>query len=261
MTRAAVWVGCLLTVLLLAPVAAPREPAGKDGAPMVLIPAGEFTMGSAELAGAAPVHRVYLDSFHLDRHEVTVGRYITFLESTGRQPPRHFDEINLARDKHRPIVGVSWLSADAYCRWVGKRLPTEAEWEKAARGTDGRLYPWGNEPPTDQYGLFGKARWIGYETLAPVGSFASGRSPYGVYDLAGNVWEWVADWYDKDYYARSPRKNPTGPEKGEEKVYRGGGWNYEGFLAQAALRNRDDPDTQLNTLGFRCAMDASPRQR
>jgi formylglycine-generating enzyme required for sulfatase activity len=248
-------------VLLLAamPLAAAEtaEVVGRDGAPMVLIPAGPFPMGSEEVADEEPIHEVELDAFYLDRFEVTTARYAKFLEATGIKPPRHWEEVNLARDGRRPVVGVSWDAAAAYCRWVGKRLPTEAEWEKAARGTDGRRFPWGNEPPTAERGNFGRQPWKGYETLHEVGSHPLGRSPYGVEDMAGNAWEWVADWYDVRYYGKSPKRNPPGPADGVERVVRGGGWNYDGVFARAADRNRDAPDTEINTFGFRCATDAA----
>jgi formylglycine-generating enzyme required for sulfatase activity len=198
---------------------------------------------------------LHLGAFYLDKFEVTVIRYGKFLAATKRPLPRHWAEVNPARDEARPVIGVSWQSADAYCRWAGKRLPTEAEWEKAARGTDARLYPWGSELPTSRHGNFGK-RWTGYETLDPVGSHPLGKSPYGIEDLAGNVWEWVADWYHRAYYRQSPPRNPPGPDKGDEKVFRGGGWNHDAFLSRSSLRNRDEPDTQINSIGFRCAMDA-----
>ncbi|MDE3019958.1 MAG: SUMF1/EgtB/PvdO family nonheme iron enzyme, partial [Nitrospirota bacterium] len=198
---------------LVAPSAAetPHYTTGQDGAPMVLVPAGEFTMGSNEVDDEQPIHQVHLDAFYMDTFEVTTSRYAAFLKATQLAPPRRWEEARLPRDADRPVIGVTWFMADNYCRWAGKRLPTEAEWEKAARGTDGRAYPWGNEEPTNDRGNFGKPRWTGYDTLAPVGSFKSGNSPYGIADMAGNVWEWVADWYAADYYASSPSKNPTGP--------------------------------------------------
>ncbi len=251
----------LLLALEAASAGAPPAGVGLDGAPMVLVPAGPFTMGSNEVPDEQPIHEVDLEAFYLDRFEVTTARYAKFLEATGAKAPRHWNEVNLARDGQRPVVGVSWALAERYCRWAGKRLPTEAEWEKAARGTDARRYPWDNEEPTGERGNFGKLHWTGYETLDPVGSHPRGRSPYGADDLAGNAWEWVADWYDSTYYAKSPAQNPTGPAEGVERVVRGGGWNYEGLLARSADRNRDAPDTEINTFGFRCAKDASSRTR
>lgn len=223
---------------------------------MVLVPAGEFTMGSNEVEDEQPVHQVHLNAFYLDKFPVTTARYRTFLEASKSELPRHWAEVNPTRDADRPVIGVSWFMADHYCRWAGRRLPTEAEWEKAARGTDGRVYPWGNRQPTAAYGNFGKMRWTGYETLTPVGSFKAGDSPYGASDMAGNVWEWTADWFDANYYQSSPPRNPTGPEHGVARSVRGAGWNYDGVIARSADRNRDDPTTQINSFGFRCAMDA-----
>jgi formylglycine-generating enzyme required for sulfatase activity len=225
---------------------------------MVLVPAGAFTMGSNEVEDEQPIHQVTLDAFYLDKFTVTTARYRRFLAAAKLEPPRHWDEVNPTRDAERPVIGVTWFMADQYCRWAGKRLPTEAEWEKAARGTDARLYPWGNAEPTAAHGNFGKMRWIGYETLTPVGSFKAGDSPYGVSDMAGNVWEWVADWFDANYYRSSPARNPPGPAHGVAKSLRGAGWTYDGVVARAADRNRDDPTTQINSFGFRCAMDAKP---
>ena len=189
---------------------------GSDGAPMVLVPAGEFTMGSEYAPNERPPHQVYLDPFYIDKYEVTTARYGQFLQATAEQPPPYqWNNVNLADDAERPVIGVAWADADAYCRWAGKRLPTEAEWEKAARGTDERRYPWGNEEPTNDQANFGRSGgWKGYGMLTTVGGFEAGKSPYGVYDLAGNVWEWVADWYDPNYYKKSPDRNPTGPSGG-----------------------------------------------
>lgn len=229
---------------------------GRDGAPMVLIPAGEFTMGSNEVEDEQPIHQVHVDAFYMDKFEVTTERYAAFLKATQLAPPRHWNEVRRPQDGNRPVIGVTWFMADNYCRWAGKRLPTEAEWEKAARGTDGRTYPWGNEEPTNERGNFGKPRWSGYETLTPVDSFRAGNSPYGISDMAGNVWEWVADWYDLAYYQSSPPKNPKGPAHGESRSLRGSGWNYEGLLARSADRNHDDPTAGISSYGFRCAKDA-----
>lgn len=243
---------------LVAPSAAetPHHMIGQDGAPMVLVPAGEFTMGSNEVEDEQPIHQVHLDAFYMDTFEVTTSRYASFLKATQLAPPRRWDEVRLPRDADRPVIGVTWFMADNYCRWAGKRLPTEAEWEKAARGTDGRMYPWGNDEPTAEHGNFGKPRWTGYETLTPVAKFKAGVSPYGMYDMAGNVWEWVADWYAANYYQTSPSKNPTGPDHGESRGLRGSGWNYEGLLARSADRNHDDPTAGISSYGFRCAKDA-----
>ncbi len=233
----------------------PIEISGKDGAPMLLVPAGEFTMGHEKWdADEKPVHRVYLDAFSMDKYEVTTARYATYMQETGREQPAQWKDVNPATDGERPVVGVTWHDADAYCRHYGKRLPTEAEWEKAARGPDGRMFPWGNEEPTRLRANFG-ATWTGYETLMVVGSLEAGKSPYGIYDLAGNAWEWVADWYDKDYYKSSPDRNPAGPSRGGSKVLRGGSWYHMLYDLRSTNRNYFAPTKRQFDLSFRCVQD------
>jgi formylglycine-generating enzyme required for sulfatase activity len=232
-----------------------RELIGKDGAPMMLVPSGEFTMGGDSLDN--PRHPVYLDAFHMDKYEVTTSRYARFLQATRRQLPFKWSEVGLVSHGDLPVIGVTWEDANAYCRWAGKRLPTEAEWEKAARGTDGREYPWGNEAPTPRHANFSKCcEWKGYGVLAIVGSLEAGRSPYGIYDLAGNVSEWVADWYDMTSYKYELDRNPKGPANGEEKVVRGGSWYDPGSLQRSALRSRTHPSAPSTDRGFRCAKGA-----
>mgnify|MGYP001609032793 CR=1 FL=1 len=255
------------TRYLQARLQAGHEVIGQDGARMVLVPAGEFTMGEDSKRYAvgdpiyvyAPVHQVYLDGFYIDKYEVTVARYAKFLDPGKRSPPRFWNDVNLEAHGERPVIGVSWDDADSYCRWAGKRLPTEAEWEKAARGSDGRKYPWGNDQPRQSLGSYdpyGVRSWQGYGTLAPVGSYEAGRSPYGAYDMAGGVWEWVADWYDNKYYDRSPKSNPKGPEKGKERGVRGGSWRHPPELMRSAYRHHYQPTVLPFTyLGFRCAQD------
>ncbi len=250
------------------PDRSPREEAplreqtviGKDGAPAALVPAGEFQMGDpAGLPDEQPVHRVQLGAYYMDRYEVTTLRYARFLEATGRKEPDRWSEVGFSRDGKRPVVGVDWHDADAYCRWADKRLPTEAEWEKAARGADKRLYPWGDQSPNGLlagYNWTSRRFWEGYETLSPVGSYEAGKSPHGIYDLAGNVAEWVADWYDERYYSRSPDVNPTGPLTGDRKVVRGGAWLNEPMDMRSAKRYRYLPTFRNVNVGFRCVQDA-----
>ncbi len=221
--------------------------------PMALVPAGEFTMGSTMSADEKPVHRVYLNAFSMDKYHVTVGQYAKYLEATGTEAPPEWEIMNQPRHQKRPVVNVSWSDAATYCKWAGKRLPTEAEWEKAARGTDGRLYPWGNETPTRLHANFGKKEWANHMALVPVGMFEMGKSPYGIYDLAGNAWEWVNDWYDHDYYKKSPAKNPQGPATGKSKVVRGGNWLYVQEFLRSSFRFNAEPSSRQFGYGFRCA--------
>ena len=249
--------------------AAAQELVGQDGAPMVLIPAGPFIMGvprSDRDGGrdAYPRHEIHVDAYYIDVYEVTHGRYRRFVQDTGHRIPKHPQNGN--RDlwpagdmpqsiAERPVVNVDWYDADAYCRWAGKRLPTEAEWEKAARGTDERRFPWGDVEPTDKH-LNYHQQWRGEKTLMPVGSYTAGKSPYGLYDMAGNVWEWVADWYGPRYYENSPPRNPKGPETGTHKVIRSSGWQVETPLVRLFTRVKSDPLDRNHSTGFRCARDA-----
>jgi formylglycine-generating enzyme required for sulfatase activity len=253
------WAGLLGVVQLLAAAVGPalgqpQKLTSQDGTPMVLVPAGEFTMGSDEGDDdEKPIHRVYLDAFYMDTYEVTVEQYGQFLEGARLETPPDWHTMNQPPHQKRPVVNIDWTEASTYCGWAGKRLPTEAEWGKAARGIDGRMYPWGNGLPNPRLANYGKMEWDNHTALEPVGSLEGGKSPYGNYDMAGNVWEWTADWYGKRYYQSSPARNPKGPESGEEKVVRGGDW----FLTPGRLRvtNRDGlPVTGRNLRGgFRCA--------
>jgi formylglycine-generating enzyme required for sulfatase activity len=249
-----------------------------DGAEMVHVPAGEFLMGGTDAVGSdeRPQHPVYLDAFWIDRTEVTHARYVRFLDALGAHAGacggRDCVETKL-EDKYshilhhdgryavepgfedHPVTQVTWYGAQAYCVWAGVRLPTEAEWEKAARGGDGRLYPWGDEAPDCDKAQYGDC---GGETV-PAGSRLAGASPYGVLDMAGNVWEWVADWYDPAYYGASPAQNPRGPDAGERKVFRGGSWGYPGAFMRASDRARNRPTYAGFNVGFRCAATIPPR--
>ena len=219
---------------------------------MGLVPAGEFTMGSATGdSDERPTHQVYLDAFSIDRYEVSVRQYAAFLQETGGDSPSDWKAMNQPSYQNRPVSNVDWADAAAYCKWTGKRLPTEAEWEKAARGTDGRLYPWGNKAPTPRHANYGQTGSSIHGTLAPVGSFKNGKSPYGLYDMAGNVWEWVSDWYDHDYYKDSPSQNPTGPSSGESKVLRGGSWDSGSQQLRSTLRYFHRSGHHHKNYGFR----------
>ncbi len=229
------------------------------GTPMVFIPAGEFAMGSDRgQDDEQPVHRVSIKAFYLDAQEVTVARYAEFLISQKPDPPFKWNEAAGGSHEYKPVIGVNWYDARDYCRWVGKRLPTEAEWELAARGTEGRIYPWGSAHPTKGHANAGQTKWRGYDTLTNVGQFELGKTPNGVYDLAGNLWEWVADWYDATYYQFSPRESPSGPSAGPLRVLRGGAWNNDAKAIRSANRAGYAPDARRNDVGFRCAKDAAP---
>jgi len=242
------------------PVGAIHPPAtitGKDGAPMVLVPAGEFPMGSEQGDDdEQPVHRVYLDSFYLDTFEVTNGRFAKFVAAIQSEPPWGFaDQETPVVHAEQPVRWVNWLEATGYCLWAGKRLPTEAEWEKAARGTDGRVYPWGNEPPTPTQAVFGLKEG-GADTVSPIGNRDKGKSPYGVHDLAGNLYEWVTDWYDEAVYTPIPTINPRGPTEGTTKVQRGGSYLNSPYRLRSSFRTKGDPTEHDPNVGFRCAQDA-----
>ncbi len=250
----------------------PAPPAGEnaaeraaDGMVMILIPAGEFLMGSEEWPASKaekPRHTVYLDEYWIDRTEVTNAQYRLCVEAGVCAAPFSWDDANFNGDA-QPVAGVSWEDARTYCEWAGARLPTEAEWEKAARGTDGRIYPWGDQMPDATHANIGGSE-DGYENLtAPVGSFPAGASPYGLLDMVGNVREWVADWYGPEYYAHSPAQNPPGPESGDRKVTRGGGYRDDGLVHTRCtdrlnMNPADQPSHPPYETGFRCVMTMQP---
>jgi formylglycine-generating enzyme required for sulfatase activity len=240
---------------------------------MVYVPAGEFLMGDGEgemVELPVPPHMVYLDGYWIDRTEVTNAQYAVCVAAGACEPPstsgsffreRYFGEPEF--DDY-PVIYVSWYDAEMYCTWRGARLPTEAEWERAARGDDRRTYPWGDEPVDGAlanvcdvncgFGWGDAGIDDGHADTAPVGSYPAGVSPYGALDMAGNVAEWVLDWYDEDYYALpAASENPTGPSSGENKVQRGGGWNGRPLSARVAFNRSDPPSRPDNGLGFRCA--------
>jgi formylglycine-generating enzyme required for sulfatase activity len=219
---------------------------------MVEVPAGTFTMGNDNgKKDEAPAHEVDLPAFEIDKFEVTNADFALFVEATDHQTDaekmglsRTWRDAAEGKDNH-PVAYVGWNDAVAYCEWVGKRLPTEVEWEKAARGTDGRLYPWGNE--YDPNKLNGKDSGIRGTTA--VGSFADSASPYGVFDMAGNVWEWTADWYEA-----YPGSSYQSPYYGEQfKVVRGGGWFETADFLRTTARNATSDTAANDDLGFRCA--------
>ena len=246
-----------------------------DGMLMIYIPAGEFEMGSDNgWQDELPVHTVYLDGFWIDRTEVTNVQFADFLNKNGNQAEGGATWLELEDEEcliervggehhpktgfgDHPVVEVSWYGAAAYCRWVGARLPTEAEWEYAARGTDGRTYPWGDEAPDCDRIQY---RDCTGNTVA-VGSKPAGASPFGMLDMAGNVWEWVADWYKWGPYSRSPSTNPTGPSSGISRAVRGGSWFGDPDYLRSTNRTAGDPMYTFAYIGFRCAKGFPPANR
>jgi formylglycine-generating enzyme required for sulfatase activity len=226
---------------------------GKDGAPAMLVPEGDFIMGDDE---NSPTRKLYVNAFYMDRFEVTTQRFAKYLESThSDHVPDFWDEVTGKGHEEMPVIGVSWNEANAYCRWAGRRLPTETEWEKAARGNDERLFPWGAATPTVDQANFENSSPGPYESaLSPVGTHAAGASPYGVEDLAGNASEWVADWYSESFTSDDVY-NPRGPAEGEKKVIRGGGRYDPSFRLKATARQFASPETRSDDIGFRCASD------
>ncbi len=235
--------------------------APKDGMLMRYVPAGSFVMGSDMGAGnEKPAHDVYLDSFWIDQTEITNKMY-SLCETAG-DCPAPIMHNSYSRSSYYgndefanyPVIYVDWDMASAYCAWADRRLPTEAEWEKAARGTTGYIYPWGGDAVCENVNAMGCKG----ET-SPVGEYVLGKSPYGLFDMAGNVMEWVADWYDSEYYQYSPRENPLGPSTGSRHVLRGGSWKSNEFSLRSTFRSGLVPDeTNLYLIGFRCAQGINP---
>lgn len=269
----------ILTVLL--PAALNGQPKTVDDGfgVLVYVPAGAFQMGDNFGDGESrerPVHRVELDAFYLGKHEVTNAQWRKFRDDPGYNDPKYWpggrpvpkDQVpywTMANNHgggtpdsdNYPVIGVNWDSAVAFCNWLsaktGKtyRLPTEAEWEKAARGTDQRRYPWGNTIDATQANFVGTQP---YDTVRPVGFFEKNVSPYGAMDMAGNLMEWCSDWYQRDYYASSPKKNPKGPEKGVYRVLRGGHFFVEAFDSRTYARSAAWPSFLGHRMvGFRLA--------
>ena len=268
-----------------------------DGGEMVCVPSGSFLMGSQADAISSllefdwrvseeffraeyPQHEVFLSSVYIDRYMVTNAQYQLFMQATGHPAPKYWRDAPDAGGKSpfpvgeknpdHPVVGVSWQDASAYCKWSGKRLPSEAEWEKAARGgLMGQIYPWPSRikerinsqlsrEKANYGGVGGPDRW---HWTAPVGSFPPNQ--YGIFDMAGNGFEWCNDWYAEDYYSRSPARNPLGADTGLTRVLRGGSWNnnlYGKYQMRCAYRFHLRPKTRNMVIGFRCAVDAPPPQ-
>ncbi len=250
----------LLCATILLPMNSEAIEKELDPVPMVTIPAGVFKMGNQEGEGRTdewPQREIYLDEFMIDQVEVTNERYMKFVQATGhRNPPNPYGNGPLMSAKgieDLPVVQVTWYDSKTYCAWAKKRLPTEAEWEKAARGTDGRKFPWGNDPATSKRTNFDR-EWSDQKTLYPVGSLPGGDSPYGVKDMSGNAREWVSDWYDADYYQHASEHNPQGPDKkGIVRSIRGGSWHSPIGDIRASARGKGGFALQTHGTGFRCA--------
>ncbi len=222
---------------------------------MVLVPAGDLRMGSNSPGHEEenPEHKVRLKPFYLDRHEVTNMQYKDFVDVAGHRTPVHWQNGTFPNGKaDHPVVNVSWEDARVYAEWVGKRLPTEAEWEWAARGTEQREYPWGKQCTPD-FANYANAEG----KTTSVTKYPKGASEFGLLDMCGNVGEWVSDWFEEKYYARSPESDPQGPPEGSIKVYRGGGYHTNRMDIRAAARHSANPTVYQEYIGFRCAMDVS----
>jgi len=259
----------LLAALCLGPGAC-SERSKQNGNPpaadMISIPAGTFSMGTDDAStnqDEKPLHSIYVSAFSIDRFEVTNAEYHRFIVATGHRPP-HVDApwaepYNWIGNDFpagkglNPVVLVSWHDATAFAAWAGKRLPTEAEWEKAARaGLTGRAFPYGDTLELNQANYF--KSYLRSKQLLPVGSFKP--NAFGLYDMAGNVWEWCQDWYSPGYYRSSTTENPSGPLNGENKVFRGGSWKNDKQFLRCAQRGKNNPDYKSPMIGFRCVRSA-----
>jgi len=223
---------------------------------MVYVPPGEFIQGTKQGGfNERPERIVKLDGFWINRHEVTNHQYLEFVEETGHRKPgppsRYAKRLAQLRGSNQPVAYVSWHDADAYCRWKGLRLPTEAEWEKAMRGIDGRLWPWGNSPRMLKANLGGPED--GFEATAPVGSFPLDRSPFGIYDGFGNLMEWVDNWYEEQVPDPNVPREANFADRGGYKTLRGAGYTSHGIDLRITARNFMIPDFRDETIGFRCA--------
>ncbi len=277
-------IATLMGVSFLRPAtAAPIDPveaiaALAKNAPMLSIAEGPFLMGTARASHEPfgfdlqyddteqPQRRVWLSQYDIDRDEVSLGEYLLWLRQQQRPPPEevkklidHVMTIHAMQPEtltRWPALYVSWPEASDFCRAQGKRLPTEAEWEKAARGDSGKLFPWGQKPPTSALAMFGQYHIHEIPIVASVDNGKEGRSPYGLHHMAGNAAEWVEDWFGIDYYATMPGRNPQGPANGRYKVVRGGSWKSAPALLRTATRSGASPDRRAATIGFRCARSA-----
>ena len=235
-----------------------------DGMVQLMVPSGKFPMGTltdGDWIGEdeLPQHDVYLDAYWMDKTEITNAQYRTCIQAGACKPPQetrsetrknYFDDP--AYDDY-PVIQVDWDQANTYCGWAGRRLPTEAEWEKAARGRLGRIFPWLGEGYGTYFANFGIDDDFPNADTSVVGSVPGGASPYGILDMAGNVYEWTADWYAADYYSQTPVENPTGPDLGIARVIRGGAWSSDWVFLRTASRLYYYPQDYSNDLGFRCA--------
>lgn len=252
----------VLGLILLFPLAgraAVTSPPAPEG--MIYVPEGYFPMGtnSGTREDQKPLHYVYTSAYFIDRLEVSNAQYAEFMKATGHPAPAFWEDERFNRPD-QPVVGVSWFDAMAYARWKGGRLPTEAEWEKAARGNDTRLYPWGGKWALGFHLFFVNVYGVedNYPFTAPVDYYESGASPFGLLNMAGNVWEWCLDWYQKDYYRISPELDPEGPGPGKMKVVRGGSWANPLSGVQITRRGRNRPHIKNTLYGFRTVRPVRP---